>query len=87
MESDDKRKVKKMKRNICPACLGILEDSTMEEFVSNIIPEDIEYYKSIEFVTMISLPKCFMLRNYSIYLHLKNLFPDIIKEPFDPVGR
>lgn len=87
MEAEVEQKVKRVKRNICPTCLGILENPTMEEFVSNISLENIEYYKSKDFITIVSLPKCILLRNYSIYLHLQKLYPEIIKKPFVPTGK
>lgn len=77
----DQQEIKRVRRNPCSNCLGILEDSSIEQFVSNLSLEEISYYECKEFVTMVSLPKCVLLRTYSLYFYLRKYFADIIENP------
>lgn len=81
-DDDGEPQIKKSKRNLCPNCLGILDDSEIEQMLSNVSLEQIDYYNRSEFVTQVILPKCIPLRSYSIYLYLKKLFPNLKENPW-----
>lgn len=64
---------------MCPSCLNIFDDIVLEQFIATLSKEEADKYKCREFCTAVSLPKCILLRQYSIYLYLNQKFPELLE--------
>ncbi|XP_057654540.1 putative tRNA pseudouridine synthase Pus10 [Diorhabda carinulata] len=67
---------KRIKTNPCRACLDLLSNSTMESCVE-CFPPGFEQYDINEFTTFISLPISVSIREYSMFISLKDKFPEV----------
>ncbi|KAG5876910.1 hypothetical protein JTB14_037735 [Gonioctena quinquepunctata] len=78
--------VKKVKTNPCRACLNVLEDQSIEKYFSKLSSEETDKYKYPTYQLVISFPITMLLREHSMFLHLKEKFPNIYTESNDVEG-
>lgn len=84
MESQDySPDFKKMKSNPCSACLGLLQLSDSNEYISKVVNSvKEEGYDSEDVTFALSLPITFLLRNRSVWLHLTNKFLEYFSDKY-----
>ncbi|XP_969744.2 tRNA pseudouridine synthase Pus10 isoform X1 [Tribolium castaneum] len=76
-EFEEERKAKIRKSNPCSVCLGLLQDPAIEEMFACEGLNNISEYLSQTFVAYITFPTCILIRDHSMKLHLKRLFPNL----------
>ncbi|XP_044269003.1 putative tRNA pseudouridine synthase Pus10 isoform X2 [Tribolium madens] len=75
-EFEEERKAKIRKINPCSVCLGLLQDPAIEEVFACKELNNISEYLNQTFVVYITFPTCILLRDHSMKLYLKRLFPN-----------
>lgn len=72
---NDDTETKKQKKNVCIACIGLLQDEFIDKLLENIETNtDITKYDSAIFACALSLPIAPQLRCFSLNQHLKEKF-------------
>lgn len=74
-ENLEESRQKKFKSNPCIICLGLLEDSSVNEILSSPDLQKVKEYDCDAFTCSISMPACIYLRERSVRLLLEEKFP------------
>lgn len=79
---EEENNCKIMKRNVCSACLGLLQEDLRDIMIKKIISDaNAADYDCTEFSTSLSMPISFCLRTHSMNLHVMEMFPGTFDEP------
>ncbi|CAH1112836.1 unnamed protein product [Psylliodes chrysocephalus] len=70
---------KKLKKNPCRSCLNVLDDTVIENYAS-VITDEFEKYDIQNFYTTLNFPVSISIREFGMFLYLKEKFPDIYKQ-------
>lgn len=79
-ESDDDLYPKKCKSNPCTVCLGLLQDSIMDDVVNQVLVSEVQKYDTTVFTCSISIPAAVLIREHTIRLMLSSNFPDFYEK-------
>ncbi|KAJ2943274.1 hypothetical protein O0L34_g12079 [Tuta absoluta] len=78
--------VKRKKTDICPSCLGILQESTWQQSLEAVKEQlDKKGYDCKDFACALSAPIATILRDEAIGLHLKHHLPEYEKSTLTPL--
>ncbi|KAF5300240.1 hypothetical protein FQR65_LT09194 [Abscondita terminalis] len=75
-EADLEPVIKQSKSNPCCICLGLLQDSVMEDVVDRIMLSEVQKYDTNVFTCSISIPAATIIREHAIRLNLESKFPE-----------
>lgn len=82
-EFEEERQAKIAKPNPCSVCLGLLQDSGIEEVFTSQGVQNASDYESKTFIVYITFPTCILVRDHSMKVHLKQLFPNTFDSEFE----
>lgn len=77
--------IKQSKPNPCCICLGLLQDSIMEDVVNQIMLSEVQKYDTEVFTCSISIPAATIIREHAIRLDLEGRFPEFYLEDVEEI--
>ncbi|KFB45097.1 AGAP012003-PA-like protein [Anopheles sinensis] len=85
-ETDDQPKSKKVKENVCIACLGLFDENQLDALVSEVKQSAAfqQYKCEAGFLTSFSLPIVLHLRQLALWFDLIERFPEIFRPETPP---
>ncbi|KAK5645332.1 hypothetical protein RI129_006632 [Pyrocoelia pectoralis] len=77
--------IKQHKPNPCCLCLGLLQDSLIEDTVNRIVISEVQKYDSKVFTCSISIPSATILREHAIRLDLRQKFAEFYIDDIEEI--